>query len=42
MGFTFCQFSEVDILESGNVVPNSFISTPDEINMAVENQTVCF
>ena len=22
--FTFCQFSEVDILKSGNVVPNSF------------------
>ena len=24
MGFTFCQFSEVDILKSGNVIPNSF------------------
>ena len=24
MGFTFCQFSEVDILKSGNVVPKSF------------------
>ena len=24
MGFTFCQFSEEDILKSGNVVPNSF------------------
>ena len=22
--FTFCQFSEADILKSGNVVPNSF------------------
>ena len=24
MDFTFCQFSQVDILKSGNVVPNSF------------------
>ena len=24
MDFTFCHFSEVDILKSGNVIPNSF------------------
>ena len=24
MGFIFCQFSEVDIFKSGNVVPSSF------------------
>ena len=24
MDFTVCQFSQVDILKSGNVVPNSF------------------
>ena len=43
MDFTFCHFSEIDILKSGNVIPNFiFISTPDEMNMGVENQAVCF
>ena len=43
MDFTFCQFSQIDILKSGNVVPSSFhFITPDEMNMGVENQTVCF
>ena len=42
MDLTFCQFSQVYILKSGNVVPNSFISTPGEMNMGVENQAVCF
>ena len=38
MDFTFCQFSQVDILKSDNVVP----SMPDDMNMGVENQAVCF
>ena len=42
MGFTFCHFSEVDILKSGNVVPNSFHFYADEMNMGVEKQGVCF
>ena len=42
MDFTFCHFSQVDILKSGNVIPTLFISTSDEINMGVENQAVCF
>ena len=43
MDFTFCHFSQVDILKSGNVIPNTFfISTLDETNMGVENQAVCF
>ena len=42
MDFTFCQFSQIYILKSGNAVPNNFISTPGEMNMGVENQAVYF
>ena len=44
MDFSFCQFSEVDIHKLGDVVPIPivFISTPDEMNMGVENPAVCF
>ena len=42
MDFTFCLFLQVDILHLGNVVLNSVISMPDEMNMWVENQVVCF
>ena len=42
MDFTFCQFSQVYIIKSGNVVPNSFHLYADEMNMEVENQAVCF
>ena len=41
MDFIFCQFSEVNILKSGNVVPTVFISTPDAMNMGVKYQAVC-
>ena len=37
MGFTFCQFSEVDILKLGSVVPNSILFYARWNIMGVEN-----
>ena len=42
MDFTFCQLSQVYILKSDNVVPNSFISTSGEMNMEMEYQACVF
>ena len=42
MDFTFCQFSQVDILKSGNVIPNSLYFYARWMNMEMENQGVCF